>query len=530
MSREDHSGQAESTIHQPTVPAELPLTRWRKFRMVVKVVELRLRFIALMAATGLVFALLGHALEPLRQVDPAPGRSRRRRRRGIEYYCPMHPSVVQGEPGICPICGMPLSRRKKSAKSRRCPPASRRAWPWPPSAWRRRASAPRRWRMPRSPRRSRRSATSIRRATAGADRLEAEGHVAGREALRQLHRPVGQGRRAAGRAVQPRAVPGHPGAAHWPSASRRRAAAPQTALGRSVLGDPQDLVRLASEKLRLWGLTQAQIDEILQEGQGRLPDADPRADRRGGGPRRTSSRASTWRKGATCSRSPTWTTSGSRRRSTRTSSRWCGSGRRSRRPSRRSRARPSRGPSRSSTRASTPRPGRSTCATTWRTPTLRLRPGMFATVTPQDPRGGDARLPVAGRRVDQAGRPAVNPSAAEQESLPGDERQARVDGRPAHRRGRGAEGLDLLRGVRAKLKAKPARYLARLAPAPTGRGAHRPGIGGHRHRDPEGRLRRGRARRLRGARGRPRPAVGRPLPGARRALARASRSPRPAPS
>ena len=34
---------------------ELPLTRWQKFRMVVKVVELRLRFIALMAATGLVF-------------------------------------------------------------------------------------------------------------------------------------------------------------------------------------------------------------------------------------------------------------------------------------------------------------------------------------------------------------------------------------------------------------------------------------------------------------------------------------------
>ena len=30
-----------------------------------------------------------------------------------EYYCPMHPSVVQSEPGNCPICGMPLSKRKK---------------------------------------------------------------------------------------------------------------------------------------------------------------------------------------------------------------------------------------------------------------------------------------------------------------------------------------------------------------------------------------------------------------------------------
>ncbi len=36
--------------------AETPLTRWQKFRMVVKVVELRLRFIALMAATATLFA------------------------------------------------------------------------------------------------------------------------------------------------------------------------------------------------------------------------------------------------------------------------------------------------------------------------------------------------------------------------------------------------------------------------------------------------------------------------------------------
>jgi len=32
------------------------------------------------------------------------------------------------------------------------------------------------------------------------------------------------------------------------------------------VADPQDMVRLASEKLRLWGLSQAQIDRILEEG------------------------------------------------------------------------------------------------------------------------------------------------------------------------------------------------------------------------------------------------------------------------
>jgi len=31
----------------------------------------------------------------------------------IEYYCPMHPNVVRGEPGLCPRCGMPLVKRKR---------------------------------------------------------------------------------------------------------------------------------------------------------------------------------------------------------------------------------------------------------------------------------------------------------------------------------------------------------------------------------------------------------------------------------
>jgi Cu(I)/Ag(I) efflux system membrane fusion protein len=32
----------------------------------------------------------------------------------VEYYCPMHPSVVRSAPGNCPICGMPLSQRAKT--------------------------------------------------------------------------------------------------------------------------------------------------------------------------------------------------------------------------------------------------------------------------------------------------------------------------------------------------------------------------------------------------------------------------------
>ena len=113
MSGEEHSGPAEPTMHQPTAPAELPLTRWQKFRMVVKVVELRLRFIALMAATGLVFAywdtLWNHYDKWTRPAGRALGR-------GVgtsstTARCTRR--VIQDEPGICPICGMPLSKRKR---------------------------------------------------------------------------------------------------------------------------------------------------------------------------------------------------------------------------------------------------------------------------------------------------------------------------------------------------------------------------------------------------------------------------------
>ena len=50
------SEQIERSTPDPLPGEARPLTRWQKFRLVVKVVELRLRFIALMAITGLVFA------------------------------------------------------------------------------------------------------------------------------------------------------------------------------------------------------------------------------------------------------------------------------------------------------------------------------------------------------------------------------------------------------------------------------------------------------------------------------------------
>src|SRR5205823_330771 len=55
MSSNGLTARAELTPTDPIDAAEQPVSRWGKFRLLVKVVELRLRFIALMAITGGVF-------------------------------------------------------------------------------------------------------------------------------------------------------------------------------------------------------------------------------------------------------------------------------------------------------------------------------------------------------------------------------------------------------------------------------------------------------------------------------------------
>ncbi len=126
----------------PPAPEEAgrPLTGWQKFKLIFKVVEVRLRFVAILVAvaffvgywdtiknhwerqtrpTGGVYravrAVLGkgiaHRLWPHGAATPTGA--------DTEYYCPMHPNVVRagldpnGAMPKCPICGMPLSPRKK---------------------------------------------------------------------------------------------------------------------------------------------------------------------------------------------------------------------------------------------------------------------------------------------------------------------------------------------------------------------------------------------------------------------------------
>src|SRR4051812_973062 len=103
-------------IAPEAAPAEGPPTRWRKFRLIVKVVELRLRFVALMAATGLIFAYWD-TLWNYYEKYTRPQGEHVAASTDVEFFCPMHPSVVQGHAGNCPICGMPLSKRKKGEKA-----------------------------------------------------------------------------------------------------------------------------------------------------------------------------------------------------------------------------------------------------------------------------------------------------------------------------------------------------------------------------------------------------------------------------
>jgi Cu(I)/Ag(I) efflux system membrane fusion protein len=80
--------------------------------MIIKIIELRLRFIILMVITGLAFAY-ADTLWIHFEKWARPPTERAIAPLGPESFCPMHPSVVQDQPGNCPICGMPLATRKK---------------------------------------------------------------------------------------------------------------------------------------------------------------------------------------------------------------------------------------------------------------------------------------------------------------------------------------------------------------------------------------------------------------------------------
>jgi multidrug efflux pump subunit AcrA (membrane-fusion protein) len=89
---------------------------WWWFHFVILVKLARLRFIAILVVVGLVIAQWDTLTayyekwtRPLLGQDTAVSSD-------TEYWCPMHPTVVRDHPDKCPICAMPLSPRKKGEK------------------------------------------------------------------------------------------------------------------------------------------------------------------------------------------------------------------------------------------------------------------------------------------------------------------------------------------------------------------------------------------------------------------------------
>jgi multidrug efflux pump subunit AcrA (membrane-fusion protein) len=85
---------------------------WKVWQ-VVKTIQARLRFVVILAAVGGVLVywdtLKAHYekwTRPLESDATVAGPI-------IEYWCPMHPTIIREQPDKCPICGMPLSKRKK---------------------------------------------------------------------------------------------------------------------------------------------------------------------------------------------------------------------------------------------------------------------------------------------------------------------------------------------------------------------------------------------------------------------------------
>jgi Cu(I)/Ag(I) efflux system membrane fusion protein len=109
----------EGGLHAP--PGLGPLGRvWWWVRFTLRVNAARLRFIAVLLAVGAVIAYWDtlHAYYE-KWTRPAAGHAAVSA--DLEFWCPMHPAVVRDHPDKCPICGMPLSPRKKGDKGEEDP-------------------------------------------------------------------------------------------------------------------------------------------------------------------------------------------------------------------------------------------------------------------------------------------------------------------------------------------------------------------------------------------------------------------------
>ncbi len=228
-----------------------------------------------MAATGLVFAYWD-TLWNYYEKYTRPQGEHIAASSEFEFFCPMHPSVVQEHPGNCPICGMPLSKRKKGEKTSLPEGVASRVQLAPyriAQAGIRTAEASY---VPLSE-----SLTTVGSVTFDERRLA---RISSK--LKGMSRVEKLAVNFTGTLVEAGDVLAEVYNPELYQAVRelllaqeraREAPAASSSLARSLLGGGEDLVRMATEKLRLWGITQEQIDEILRTGkaESRMPIVAP---------------------------------------------------------------------------------------------------------------------------------------------------------------------------------------------------------------------------------------------------------------
>ncbi len=273
MSAHSPSGLPEPVGPAPAAPAHPPISRWKKFRLVVKVVELRLRFVALMAITGLAFAYWD-TLWNYYDKWMRPTAGKHAAFSGIEYYCPMHPQVVQDGPGTCPICGMPLAKRKKGEKATLPEGVTARVQL---AAFQVKQAGVKTIEVGYAPLTE--TLTTVGYVEHDERRLA---HIAskipGKSRVEKLYVNFEGINVQAGQPLAELYSPELYQATRELLINQRRAAeGPRPTPGARGLGDPGELLRLSIEKLKLWGITQEQIDKMLHEGHAdyRVPIYSP---------------------------------------------------------------------------------------------------------------------------------------------------------------------------------------------------------------------------------------------------------------
>jgi multidrug efflux pump subunit AcrA (membrane-fusion protein) len=83
---------------------------------VTKVVFARLRFLSVFLIAGLIIGYwdnITNHWDKWTRPAVAPDALAGAQAGDVEYYCVMHPNIIRSEAGNCPICGMPLVKRRK---------------------------------------------------------------------------------------------------------------------------------------------------------------------------------------------------------------------------------------------------------------------------------------------------------------------------------------------------------------------------------------------------------------------------------